>query len=555
MSRLGMAVAVFVGGGWAWAAELTEAKFTQVVNDVSVISTSKQSKAPAKVDQILKAPDLVRTGPNSRAELRAPDQTLTRVGANTVFAFDTQGRNINLQQGSVLFHSPTGKGGGTVKTGGAAAAVLGKTIMVVATPNGGFKGIVLEGKGKFTLASGRSRSLNAGQLLFVLPGGKTFGPTLNVNLSKLVQGSSLIKGYNAQLPSLPKVEGAVSVQQDKVNSGELVDTGLLVASAATENEVQVVSQSVFETAIGKDKNRLEKAWRDKVKVEDPDLQKNHLFDRDTKGYPNKSQWADDVSYAFIAQDIDIDTPLVRIPVREGADQAAFGIIADEKLDIKDSVRFVATTGDGSQAPGLLLGGDEVDVKDGSTIRYDSVNGLGLGSKESIKLDQVRMINTQGAVSVQSSDGTVRLEGATLVSGAKLANGQTSAWVPASLIDINAKNNIRITSGSTLAAQKIRITAKDEITLTGANFHDPINDPNRNLLATDISMAADTLILANLDFPANANVRLGSKDGLLADNANTGQAVVRHKVNFITGVSQGGELLRNDYLKKVTIVQN
>src|SRR3954471_3718135 len=122
-----------------FAAPLTESTFTEIVKDVNVVAATTQTAQPATVKELVKAPDLVRTGPASRAELTAADQTITRVGANTVFSFEPAGRNLNLQQGSVLFHSPTGKGGGSIRSGGASAAVLGSTLIVAATDNGGFK--------------------------------------------------------------------------------------------------------------------------------------------------------------------------------------------------------------------------------------------------------------------------------------------------------------------------------------------------------------------------------------------------------------------------------
>ena len=70
------------------AAPLTESTFTEIIRDVNTLSTAGNA-APAKVSGVLKAPDRVRTGPESRAELTAPDKTITRVGANTVFSFAT----------------------------------------------------------------------------------------------------------------------------------------------------------------------------------------------------------------------------------------------------------------------------------------------------------------------------------------------------------------------------------------------------------------------------------------------------------------------------------
>src|SRR5579872_5808280 len=107
------------------ATPLTQSTFTDVIHDVNVVTESTKTASPAKVNELFQTPNLVRTGSDSRAELTAADQTITRIGANTVFSFEPAGRDINLEQGSILFHSPHGKGGGTIKSGGASAAVLG----------------------------------------------------------------------------------------------------------------------------------------------------------------------------------------------------------------------------------------------------------------------------------------------------------------------------------------------------------------------------------------------------------------------------------------------
>lgn len=208
----------------AGAGPLTESTFTEIINDVSTVSATGNA-APSKVNDVIKAPDRVRTGPQSRAELTAPDHTITRVGANTIFSFADNGRTLNLEQGNVLFHAPKGLGGGTIKTAGAAAAVLGTTIVVSATPDGGFKVILLEGSGTVTLPSGASATLNAGQLVFVLPGG-TLSPVLNINLGKLVAGSQLVNGFPDQLVSLPLINAAIAAQNNQLNSGKATDTGL-----------------------------------------------------------------------------------------------------------------------------------------------------------------------------------------------------------------------------------------------------------------------------------------------------------------------------------------
>lgn len=214
------------------AAPLTQSTFTEVIKDVNVVAQPTKTAAPAKTNELFRFPDLVRTGSESRAELTAADKTITRVGANTVFSFQPAGRDINLEQGSVLFHSPTGKGGGTIKSGGASAAVLGTTLIVATTPvaaptdRNGFKVILLEGKGKVTLPNGKSRTLTAGQLVFVLPGQTEFGPVLNINLSKLVAGSLLVTGFSAELSSMPKIKKAIERQDELIRRGGAKDTGI-----------------------------------------------------------------------------------------------------------------------------------------------------------------------------------------------------------------------------------------------------------------------------------------------------------------------------------------
>jgi hypothetical protein len=222
------------------AIDLKESKFTQVVNNVEVISTSDNSKHPAAVDSLFKMPDVVRTGAASRAELVAEDRTITRIGANTIFSFDAARRRIDLDQGSLLFNAPKGKGGGTIHTAAATAAVLGTTIIVVTTPNGGFKVLTLEGTAEVDFSNGDHRRIKAGQLIFVLPGGFP-GPTLAFRLDTQVAGSLLVSGFANPLPSLPLIQTAINGQIHQLQNGRAVDTGLLVGNTATPNTVQVIN--------------------------------------------------------------------------------------------------------------------------------------------------------------------------------------------------------------------------------------------------------------------------------------------------------------------------
>ena len=235
------------------AAPLTESTITEAIKDVNVVANDTKSATPAKINDSFKAPDLVRTGPDARAELTAPDQTITRVGANSVFSFEPAGRNLRLEQGSVLFHPPAGAGGGTITSGGTTAAVLGTTLIVSATANGGFKVILLEGKGKVTLPSSKSVTLTAGQEVFVLPGGTGFSAVLNINLDKLVTGSQLVKGFGHELDSWPLIILAIQDQKARLKSGRAVDTGLppefFLPPPPPGNGLNVIDPATYQTAV------------------------------------------------------------------------------------------------------------------------------------------------------------------------------------------------------------------------------------------------------------------------------------------------------------------
>ncbi len=214
------------------AADLRESTLVQVVNEVKVAPPQAAEK-DAKANDTVRAPDKIRTGAKSRAELKAADDTLTRIGANTVFSFEQSGRTLNLEKGSVLFHSPAGRGGGTIKSAGASAAVLGTTLIVAAIPDGGFKCLLLEGKGRITLPNGKARDLEAGDMIYVPAGAQSFGAVVKIDLEKLVNNSQLVNGFDTALPSMGDIRNEISKQRIAIISGTYEVTGLLVGGVGT----------------------------------------------------------------------------------------------------------------------------------------------------------------------------------------------------------------------------------------------------------------------------------------------------------------------------------
>ncbi|PYI40525.1 MAG: hypothetical protein DMC57_10015 [Verrucomicrobia bacterium] len=64
------------------AAQLKEAQVTQVVKDVKLLPTGAAAR-PASVSDEVREGTAVRTGVDSRSELKFSDQTLARLGAKT----------------------------------------------------------------------------------------------------------------------------------------------------------------------------------------------------------------------------------------------------------------------------------------------------------------------------------------------------------------------------------------------------------------------------------------------------------------------------------------
>jgi hypothetical protein len=153
-------------------------------------------------------------------ELTAADNTITRIGANTVFTFEASGRTIDLEKGSILFHSQPGKGGGAIKHSGASAAVLGTTILAAILGDGSFKIMVLEGECQVTLSDNSGLTLKAGQFVVIPPDGSSFGRgTMNFNIGDLVSRLELIQGFSHTLDSMPDINDAIQQQNTTIANG------------------------------------------------------------------------------------------------------------------------------------------------------------------------------------------------------------------------------------------------------------------------------------------------------------------------------------------------
>ncbi len=189
----------------AVAAELKEARVTQVVNDVKLL-LEQGAPRPAVVSDLIRRGNAVRTGTQSRSELTFADLTITRLGANTIFSFKEGTREMTLIDGAILFQVPKGSGGATIRTVGVTAAITGTTGIgefhpaTTSHPQPFSKWLCLEGTFHLYLPNGQSVEVGPGKM--VTTDGKSFSKALTFDIAKLTSTSLFFTGFDQPLASM-----------------------------------------------------------------------------------------------------------------------------------------------------------------------------------------------------------------------------------------------------------------------------------------------------------------------------------------------------------------
>jgi len=499
---LAVSAALVATGGFG--ADLTKATFTRVINQVKVVSAATKTITPAKVNTEFSTPDLIQTGPRSLAELKAPDNTITRVGANTIFSYERHGRTVNLQRGSLLFHSPRGKGGGVIRTKAASASVLGTTIMVAATADGGFKCVVLEGKAALQMPNGNYRVARPGQVVFVAPGGENFGPTVDINLEKVVEKSKLVNlekvaeaenqageaprerapGQNQPeskpeaekvLPSIAKIKKAVVVQRRMIESGKLerieTDPQLAPATGAAQGDaVPTVTKETVETAVLSFGDRFRTAIGTDLIITGQPFPPEHLFNI---GY---NTIIPGISRTFfrglLAHNLGLLPPSgsssLSLDFTDFLAAGSFDLVADAVLAITGPQLNLFSTGlPGNLIPTAttepdpdfelaLIGRTGVRIASGTQIFASSVGNLTLGSGASMELNNLTVQNQHRSLDFLAA-------GLLAVNGGNYTASSTGQHIRFRSSDGNVEIN-----GAAISADLFEITSGEDTVLSGNN---------------------------------------------------------------------------------------
>jgi hypothetical protein len=226
------------------AIPLTEARVERIVNEVQVLQPAKGPRS-AELHQVIKDDLAVRTGQKSRCELRFQDETLTRLGAETLFSFTEGTRDMTLDSGTMLLQVPKKHGGATIRTGAVSASVTGTTLMVEHLPNKSVKILVLEGSVRVEMNGhpGEKVFVTAGRMVLVQPQDKKLARPVNVDLQKIIKTSVLVDPAKfagtkqpkaAVLPSMPLIADAIDAQAKLIKNGTLVTTNLAIPGRGTD---------------------------------------------------------------------------------------------------------------------------------------------------------------------------------------------------------------------------------------------------------------------------------------------------------------------------------
>ena len=226
------------------AGSLKDARVNHASGDVRIAAPAK-GVHPAAPQEILEAGATVLTGWQSRMEILFPDQTLTRLGAETELRFKPGTRDLLLDRGTLLIQVPKFRGGARVHAGSLTAAVGGATFLIEHLPAKSVKIAVLEGDVRLSVDGflGDSIVLTPGKMLITTPDVRRLPDPVDVDLRRLAQTSSLINSAIFQgaaaatvapLPSAQSIERKIARQDRLVERKTLFPTNLVILGSGTK---------------------------------------------------------------------------------------------------------------------------------------------------------------------------------------------------------------------------------------------------------------------------------------------------------------------------------
>ena len=221
------------------ATEFKDAEITTLKNIVE--HDAGQGAAPAKMSEKIGENSKVTTAAASMAELTFGDSSITRIGANSVFSFQSKERLVKLDKGTALIHATPGNGGATVDCGGVTAAVSGSTFMASRSATGGAVFVLLESSGslKVTTPGGQTAVIMPGQAASTGTGAKSAIQVFDVDVKKVMDTTPLVQGFKKELPSQAEINVVSEKQQSMIREGKIEVLGVEVVATGEDGDLLV----------------------------------------------------------------------------------------------------------------------------------------------------------------------------------------------------------------------------------------------------------------------------------------------------------------------------
>jgi len=216
-------IGVFAVVRFAFAAIQKQARITEVIRDVRLLAA--QMARPAVVNETVREGNAVRTGTDSRAELTFADQTISRLGANTVFSFGGAAHTYDLGSGAILVTAPKAAGTVKVSTSVATSAVSGFTGIWETHSKFWNKVLILEGDGDVWLKKNPNdhRHMHSRQILVFPPNATVLPQPQEFDVCKVIDNGLLITGFSHKLSSWSVLQAECDQQRSGPASTQLVD--------------------------------------------------------------------------------------------------------------------------------------------------------------------------------------------------------------------------------------------------------------------------------------------------------------------------------------------
>jgi len=226
----------------AWAAGDTAPTLTFIEGRVMLRPADGARVELPKLGRVLADGEVLVTGDQSRVQVQVGKDGLWRVGRRGVFSPQREGGRLSA--GTALVRVPSDSGWVIESSRGMARLSRGLW-MLQAVDNEGMKLICLDGPATVEALGDRLADpdtgphlrlkLRPGELVFLRPGGKDFGPIVTVYLEELLATSRLVNAFPEPLAEARRLSNLGIAQREQLKGV----TNALVAGAREEKGFEI----------------------------------------------------------------------------------------------------------------------------------------------------------------------------------------------------------------------------------------------------------------------------------------------------------------------------